>query len=140
MVEEVATELEAQFPDWLYRPSKAPPNTQGTLYLSDLPDLPDAAVALYQYPGEMPDLRLGNHVAYEKPRLQVLVRNKSAALANTQSYQIMQFLNQINSQMFGGVYYVRIVSESSPAELGPDAAQRQRWTTNFAVHKYWSPT
>lgn len=137
MVEDVAVLLESQF-DWLRRPSTAATPEEGNLFLTDLPDAPNDAVGLYQYPGEPPDRTLGNHSNYEKPRLQVLVRDSSSANANTRSYEICNFLKTINGQTVNGVYYLQIFPVSSPAELGPDSNQRQQWTTNFMVWKEWA--
>lgn len=136
MVEDIAVALEGQFV-WLRRPSTVVGPAIGNLYLSDLPDAPDDAVALYQYPGEPPARTLGNSTAYEKPRLQVLIRNNSSNLANQQAYEITNFLKYINSETVNGVYYLQVFPVSSPAELGPDSKNRQRWAVNFSVWKEW---
>ncbi len=46
------------------------------IYRGTMPATPDTAVALYQYPGEAPSRGFGvtGGVAYERPRLQVVVR------------------------------------------------------------------
>lgn len=137
MVDELAQALEAQFP-WLVRPSDATGGVEGNLFTRDLPDAPDSAVALYQYGGQNPERALGATYIYEKPRLQVMVRDFDPSLAESRAYDIMRFLNSINGDTVSGTYYVDVTSLGSPGEVGPDPKGRQKVSTNYQVWKEYS--
>lgn len=140
MVEEIGTLLDTQF-SWLQLPSTTAPGVAGSLFLNEMPDGgQDDAVALYQYGGEDLEDSLNNGVFYEKPRLQVLVRDRLVENAFTKSYQILKFLRLQLSVTIGGVYYVAIKPLGTPAELGPDPQDRQRVSVNYSVWKQLSPT
>jgi len=143
MVKEVAVALEAQFDDGEYkliRSEFTPPGVNGTLYELSLPDTPDNAVALYEYPGSEPMQTLGGHIPQENVSLQVMVRHKSATKALEWSKRITKYLITINGVELSGVYYMKVSSKNSaPTDLGPDANNRRRYTSNFSVAKNWSP-
>lgn len=139
MVEEVGTLLDAQF-SWLTLPSNTAPGVPGSLFLGQLPDgAQDSAVAIYQYGGEDLEEALNNSVLYEKPRLQVLVRDMLYEEAFSRSYKILKFLRQQVSVTLSGVYYLKIKPLGTPAELGPDPQDRQRVSVNYSVWKDLSP-
>lgn len=140
MVEEVGTLLDAQF-SWLTLPSNTGPGVPGSLFLNELPDgAQDSAVAIYQYGGEDLEETLNNTAVYEKPRLQVLVRDPNVEEAFIRSYQILKFLRLQVSVTLSGVYYIKIKPLGTPAELGPDPQDRQRVSVNYSVWKNLSPT
>jgi hypothetical protein len=143
MVKEVATALEAEFNDGEYklvRSQFTPPGVNGTLYELALPDTPDNAVALYEYPGTSPMRTLGGHIPQENVSLQVMVRHKSATKALEWAKRITRYLITINGQELSGVYYMLIESKTSaPTDIGPDSNNRRRFTCNFSVAKNWSP-
>jgi len=143
MVDEVATALEAQFDDGEYkliRSEFTAPEVDGTLYELNLPDTPDNAVALYEYPGSAPMRTLGGKTPQENVSLQVMVRHTSATKALEWAKRITRYLITINGQELSGVYYMLVESKTSaPTDLGPDAKNRRRYTANFSVAKNWSP-
>lgn len=139
MVEEIGTLLDAQF-SWLTLPSNTAPGVPGSLFLNEMPDgAQDNAVALYQYGGEDLEEALNNTALYEKPRLQVLVRDKFVEDAFARSYLILKFLRLQASVTLSGVRYIKIKPLGTPAELGPDPQDRQRVSVNYSVWKELSP-
>lgn len=138
MTAEVAIVLEAQF-DWLLRPETAVDGQVGNLYEDELPDSPDAAVALYEYNGQAPRQMLGNKNPTENPRLQVMVRHPHVETAKSWSKQIMKFLITVNDQELSGTRYVKISAASNPSKLGVDSDNRSRYSANYEVEKEWSP-
>jgi len=84
MIKEIAVDLESVFSSGEYkliRSEFTPAGQNGTLYELSLPDTPDNAVALYEYPGSAPMRTLGGHIPQENVSLQVMVRHKSATKA-----------------------------------------------------------
>jgi hypothetical protein len=144
LVKEIASALEAEFSSGEYtliRSEHTPPGQNGTLYELNLPDTPDNAVALYEYPGSAPMRTLGGYIPQENVSLQVMVRHKSATKALEWAKRITKYLITINGEELSGVYYMLVESKtSSPMDLGPDSNNRRRFTCNFSVAKNWSPS
>jgi len=143
MIKEIAVDLESVFSSGEYkliRSEFTPAGQNGTLYELSLPDTPDNAVALYEYPGSAPMRTLGGHIPQENVSLQVMVRHKSATKALEWAKRITKYLITINGKELSGVYYMMVESKTSaPTDLGPDSNNRRRFTCNFSVAKNWSP-
>lgn len=129
-----ASKLDDQF-SWLLRPSVAVAPAVPNLFVSDMPDTPDFAVALYQYGGEAPEQSMGTPLLIEKPRLQVVVRSPNYKDAADYSYQIFGFLGVQKEVIINGTRYLKVTPVSSPEEIGPDQANRQRIVSNYSVWK-----
>jgi len=130
--QDVAVALDAQF-DWALLPSSAVSPAVGNLFIQDLPDDPDGAIAVFQYGGSAPEETLGNPVLIEKPRTQIIVRDVDITVAFSRSYEIFFWLTALKQVSLNGVSYMRIRPIASPAELGPDSANRQRVVVNYEV-------
>lgn len=134
MVEAVASLLDAQF-SWLIRPSSAGVGETANFYLYSMPDTPDEAYAIYQYPGQAPQRNMRVGTVIEKPRLQVLARGPKILPVMTNMKLIRDFLASQQDVTIAGVHYLDIYPNAEPGEIGPDTKARQRVTCNFQVLK-----
>ena len=116
-----------------------PTLTTGNVFIDHLPDQPDLAVALFNYPGPAPDIRDG----YDSPNVQLRVRggldprNAQALLG-----AIYSELHDLHMVMLPGsvwLVYCRAL-QSGVMPLGPDrTGKRLEFTQNFSTH-YRRPT
>jgi hypothetical protein len=137
MVDDIGQVIDAEF-DWLIRPSAAVAGDVPNLFFLLLPDSPDFAVALYQYPASPPaGLTMTNQKGIERPRLQVLVRSPKVNEAYDRSYDIYNFIlsGAFKGVTLNGEFYQTIEGASSPGDVGPDDKARHRVTTNYTVWK-----
>ncbi len=113
-----------------YRPNTVGGNT----FINQMPDQPDLAVALFDYPGPAPDIK---H-PYDYPNVQVRVRgglDPRPALALLDSiYDALHDLHRV--ELPGSIWLVWCRSmQSGPMPLGPDATgKRLEFTMNFNGH------
>ena len=109
------------------------------LFASEMPGVPDACVAVYEYPGERPEHAFGANSAphQEKPRFQVVCRNAAGEydLARSQAETIFQLLDKVTSTTLSGTVYHRIAALQSPFAMAPDENGRPRVACNFATRK-----
>lgn len=109
--------------------------SQENLFVQDMPNDPDNAIAVYQYGGQSPRQTMGNPFVAEMPRVQVIVRNTMIDVAFADAYRVLTLLHAIKHQTLSGVLYRRVEAVSSPFELGPDEKGRQRVVCNYQVDK-----
>lgn len=133
MVADLAEFVDPEF-DWLVLPSNAAPGDEPNFFLLMMPEAPDSSVAFYQYPGE-PDIETMDGPKVERPRLQVMVRDVDNDIAERRSVLIRNILRTIKGVTINGVYYHKVTPVASPGPIGPDVANRFRWTTNYSVWK-----
>lgn len=102
----------------------------GNCFIDRMPDQPDHALGLFNYPGPEPD---GVH-GYDYPNLQVRARGgrdprePQAWLA--QVYDALQNLHAV--ALPGGIWVVSCYArQSGTAPLGPDRANRMEFTQNY---------
>lgn len=112
-------------------------HSQGTnLYLGRLPDSPDDVAAVYQYAGRSP---LFVHdkagIDIERPALQVLVRSRVYATAQTRAYAIYTLLAAVVNATLGSTLYQRIEPLASPFLLDRDQNDRTVFAANFHAWK-----
>jgi hypothetical protein len=110
-------------------------------WINWMPDVPDAAVALYETAGEAPTLGLGaDGVQYENPHLQIVVRG---AQDDTQTplataVTIMKELAKVQGDRLGslnGTRYLWIQPIQSPEIVDYDAKGRPVASFNCRVSK-----
>lgn len=113
--------------------------TGWTLAKSFLPPSPDQVVALYETPGEAPDiLRPGDSsTAFDKPGLQVRVRGAAHdyATARTKIQAVFAALHQSEPAVTSGEPYIVYLYavQSAPMPLGLDQSNRPELTWNFIL-------
>lgn len=106
----------------------------GNCFVNQMPDKPDAAVALFDYPGPAPELPW----AYDTVSLQVRVRggldSRPPLQKLGQIYSALHNLHQVT--LPGGVGLVLCTAVQSGAmPLGPDrTGQRLEFTQNYTLH------
>jgi hypothetical protein len=105
-----------------------------------LPATPDAAVALYEYPGQSP-VYVKNRAqpVYERPRFQVITRDARYIDARNKAEEVFRLLTGYSGRL-GGVDYQRITAVQSPFFLDRDDRNRPRFVCNFEAQKELSPT
>jgi hypothetical protein len=117
--------------------------TRGTnLWEGDLSPDPESGVALFEYPGEAPELDMGTElVRIEYPRFQVMVRHSTFATGRLLLEQIKRALIAVGNESLSGVRYLTIDAlQSNPMQLPRDDNQAWRWTMNFQAMKEPSTT
>lgn len=112
--------------------------TRGTnLWEGDISPEPENGVALFEYPGEAPELDMGTElVRIEYPRFQVMVRHATFATGRLLLEQIKRALIAVGNESLSGVRYLTIDAlQSNPMQLPRDDNQAWRWTMNFQAMK-----
>lgn len=114
--------------------------TLGTdLFLSTLPDVPDACVALYEYGGGPPQHTLGGTSAkWEEPRIQAVARATTYSAARTKIGAIFTALHAVNNTTLSGTLYLSIEALQSPFFLEKDQSSRVKMVCNFHIRKVLS--
>lgn len=107
-----------------------------TLFLSTMPETPDACVAVYEYEGTEPDFTMGAGLyAIQRPRIQVKARGLREDYPNTRdkANAARDALSAIVNQTLSGVQFVRISPSGSTMPLGLDENDRPMVVVNFQV-------
>jgi hypothetical protein len=90
------------------------------LFIQDMPNDPDNAIAVYQYGGMAPRQTMGNAASARRPRVQVIVRNGYIDVAFADAQRVFDILHYIKHQTINGVFYRRVEAVADLFELGPD--------------------
>lgn len=105
--------------------------TGGSVFLGELPDTPDLAVAIATYPGGEADARLG----YDDLRVQFKIRGPHGDYRTGRALarRIYDDLHGMPSRYLpGGTWMVDLIGQQSgPIDLGKDAKHRPEWAVNF---------
>lgn len=105
-----------------------------TIFYGQMPETPDDCVTLFEYAGEPPeDTHDAQH--YEKPGLQVLVRDTSYSDARTKIASISALLHTLANTSLTGTKYLYIRAVQSPFVLERDSSNRVVMAQNFIVTK-----
>lgn len=97
------------------------------LFIGKLPDMPHAAMALYQYAG-LPPLYTHHSLipSHDRPSVQLRVRDLDFAAVEARIYEAYQLLCGLTD-------YLAIRPLQPPFQLDRDAHDRQHWAVNFSV-------
>lgn len=108
-----------------------------TLFLGQMPDTPDAAVAVLEYGGVEPVRTMSSSPAYERPRIQITARAATYPVARSKAQQAWNALDGIGNRNLGspGVRYVFIEALQSPFSIGSDQNGRARSAFNCQIMK-----
>lgn len=107
--------------------------TFGTnLFISTMPSEPDNSVCLYDT-GGFPQ----EQYAYEKPTIQIKIRNNSYLNGYNQARDLKYLLStgDYNSSDINGTRYILIKNTSDVLYLGKDDNNRFLFTINFQIHR-----
>lgn len=110
--------------------------TVGTdIFEGQLPPAPDDCLAVIPYGGQASVYTLGQLPDWERPRVQVLVRNVSFAGAEATALAAYNALAKVANALLSGVRYVEITPLQSPFLLRRDDSGRVEFAANYAVQK-----
>lgn len=113
--------------------------TFGTdLFLYKEPAKPVNVVTLFETPGMPPIGLLGSDTDtkhYERPSMQIRVRNKTAEGAFELAYQIQGVLQATANEQWGDYYYSLIYAVSNPSMVDWDEANDIRVVLNFNIQR-----
>jgi hypothetical protein len=107
-----------------------------TLFLSTMPETPDACVAVYEYEGMQPDFTMGAGLyAIQRPRIQVKARGVREDYPGTRdkANAARDTLSAIVNQTLSGIRFIRIEPSGSTMPLGLDQNDRPMVVVNFQV-------
>lgn len=108
------------------------------LFLAELPDTPDACIAVYEYAGNPPS-KMGDN---RQPGLQVRSRAQSYATARANIEAVYTLLSAIGDEFqdtapdgveINGTLYLHFETTQEPVPLGPDERGREEIALNFIV-------
>lgn len=103
--------------------------TVGTdLFYGSLPDTPVACVAIKELPGQPPQAEFGGP-AWERPRLEIIVRGTSYFTGRQQAEAVYRALLGITNETLSGTFYLS-AEPQTPEQIGRDEHEHER----FAVH------
>jgi len=111
------------------------------LFKSQIPDSPDFAIGLFEYPGLPSTKAFGTTVLIENARFQVMVRSSRPGTANAyvtarnKAEAIYVLLDGAGKLTLSGKVYYYIEALGPPSPLGEDDNKRQLITCNYAVNK-----
>lgn len=112
-----------------------------SIFLSQLPDSPDAAVGVFEYPGRPSDKTFGTTIVCENARFQILVRSAREGTANaystarTKAENIRNLLDGAGNLTLSGTVYLYIEALQPPFFLEKDANGRNIIACNFEARK-----
>lgn len=108
------------------------------LHLYKEPATPGNVVTIFETPGMPPIGTLDSNETtkhYEKPSIQVRVRNKVADTGFALAYQIQSVLHARAHETWGDYYYSSIMSIGNPAMVDWDDNSRIRIVINFNIQR-----
>lgn len=116
--------------------------TFGTnIFASQMPDSPDFAIGVFEYPGLPSTKAMGTTVLIENARFQVMVRSSRPGVANAyvtarnKAEAIYVLLDGAGKLTLSGKVYYYVEALGPPSPLGPDDNLRNLITCNYAVNK-----
>lgn len=146
MTTDIASYISANIATWILPANGT--NSDGNIFESFLPDLPDRAVAVYQLAGGVPQRTLGKGFSWETPRLRVVNRapvgtagddsSGGYAMANSDAQAIWNLLRLISNQLVNTVRYMIVDPQGHPAPQILDPNNRPLYVQEFSVMKYLS--
>ncbi len=111
------------------------------LFASLLPDAPDTAAALFEYPAgrgidtyQVPGLPPGTSTI-EEYAIQAVCRDSSYQTVRTAIDVVYKALCTIGNQTVNGNFYYRVEAKATPFFLHRDATRRVYYACNFRVLK-----
>lgn len=108
------------------------------LHLHREPTAPDNTVTIFETPG-MPPVGLidsnEDTKHYERPSIQIRIRNKNADIGFTLAYHIQEILHARAQETWGNYLYSIIYAASNPMLLDWDEVSRVRIVLNFNIQR-----
>ena len=103
------------------------------LFISEMPDIPDECVCVYDTGGYEPEANF----VYERPTVQVLVRGSKGdyVTAHNLTQSIRDVLHGLANHTINAARYIGIWCESDIMSLGYDKNHRPMLSVNFRIHR-----
>jgi hypothetical protein len=103
------------------------------LFVSEMPDAPDAAVCIFDTGGYAPEV----DYEYKRPTVQVLVRGRRDGYlaAHALAADILDVLNGLHNETINSTRYIGIWAEGDVISLGRDGNGRPLLSMNFRIHR-----
>jgi hypothetical protein len=105
------------------------------LFINREPTKPINCVTIFDTSGFAPDLDMGGASGYERPSIQIRVRNAKESIAWTLIEGIKNSLHGRHQQTWNGTLYSVIYAVSSPALLDWDDNENCRLVCNFNIQR-----
>jgi hypothetical protein len=102
-----------------------------TIYIGEMPDSPDACVALYGRPGRAKEMRL----SLEYPELHVEIRAATYAAAQTKAEAVDAALHAQHDVTLSMHKYLIIRALGAPCKLEVDGRGRTIFYQNFTIQR-----
>jgi hypothetical protein len=110
---------------------------QTNLFVGTLPaQAQDNCVVVYDTPGWEPDLTFNPDEKYDKPSIQVLVRNRDYRQAYDLVNDIKTELHGLGHEVWNGTTYELVRCSQEPFPLGHDEKNRVRFVCNFDIQRH----
>ena len=105
------------------------------LFVSRLPDAPDACVALLEGSGAQPVLNMDALAKVDNPTVQVRVRDVSYPAGYAMVMSVFKTLHGLaETTLTPGTAYVKAIwAMQSPVHIGRDEKERHEWSLNLRV-------
>ncbi len=112
----------------------------GLVFATDLftgkePTSPANCVTIFDTPGASQDNTLGNDSTYQRPAVQIRVRNTDYATGWGVINDIRDLLHGKGPETWNGTLYSSIVCSSEPALLDWDTNNRARFFVNLEIQR-----
>ncbi len=102
-----------------------------TIYVGEMPDTPDACIALYARPGRPWETYTDIHY----PEMHVEVRAATYSAAQTKILAVASALHGQHDTTFSGTKYLKIRALGEPVKLETDGRNRTIFYQNFEIQK-----
>ena len=112
--------------------------TLGTnLFGGDEPEIPYNTVTVFDTPGRLPDLLLDNSETYDRPSIQVRVRNTSYVTGFNLANDIKDVLHGCHGVTLNGSIYLLIRCTNTPFMLDMTEGETKcfRFVANFELNR-----
>jgi len=105
------------------------------LFIGKEPSEPDNCVTIFDTPGYPPLASFDGLLQYDKPSVQIRVRNLSYLVGWTLIDHIKRVLHNRSFTMLNGTIYTNVLCSQEPALLDWDANNRARFVATFDVQR-----
>lgn len=106
--------------------------TNGTIYISFIPQMPDAVIGIFSTGGAIAD----GKIPYDLPTVQIIVRDTNPAAGFEKGKEIYNLLHGFHHDYFiaGGNWVLNCRGiQSQPIHIGRDENERHEYSLNFEL-------
>lgn len=105
------------------------------LFISREPAEPDAVVTIFDTPGFAPDLTMNKNERYDRPSIQIRVRNNNYADGYALSDSIKEILHGKGHEIWNSTSYELIKAANDISLLDYDESNRVRFVITFDIQR-----